>query len=105
MDHSVRRRLRLARQLKADGLQAYLVTDPHNVTYLTGFSGDSSYLVLGRDRAVLVSDARFTQQIAEECPALETHTRPHNQTVQSAAAGVIGKLGYRAVGFESPHVS
>src|SRR5438094_8972718 len=88
MDYPARRRRQLARRLKTDGLEAYLVTDPHNVTYLSGFSGDSSYLVLGRGRAVLVSDARFAGQIDEECPGLETHIRPHNQSVQAAAAGL-----------------
>lgn len=105
IDYPARRRRQLARRLKADGLHAYLVTDPHNVTYLTGFSGESSFLVLGRDRAVLMSDARFTEQIAEECPGLEVHIRPHNQTVLQATAEVITKLALRSVGFESAHVS
>ena len=68
MDHFASRRERLAAPLAGEGLDACLVSSPVNVSYLTGFSGDSSHLVLGRDRAVLVSDARFTEQLAEECP-------------------------------------
>ena len=66
---------RLRQQLKDEGLDALLVSNPTNVTYLTGFSGDSSFLILGRQRAVLVSDGRFTGQLAEECPGLETVIR------------------------------
>ena len=105
MDYPARRRRRLARQLRDEQLDAYLLTNPVNVTYLTGFSGESSYLILGRKRAVLVSDARFTEQLAEECPGLEVHIRPPAQKLQEATAEVIGRLGFRTVGFESGHLS
>ncbi len=105
MNDPARRRQRLARQLRAEGVDAFLVTNPVNVTYLTGFTGDSSYLVLGRRHAVLVSDPRFTAQIEEECPGLDAHIRPPVQTVAQAAAVVLGKMRAGAVGFESAHLS
>ena len=71
----VGRRLSLTRRLRPLGLDALLVSNPVNVTYLTGFSGDSSVLVLTRDRALLVSDPRYTGQIADECPGLATDPR------------------------------
>jgi Xaa-Pro aminopeptidase len=103
-DHADRRQ-RLAHALADEGVDLLLVSSPVNVTYLTGFSGDSSYLLLSRDRAVLVSDGRFTEQIAEECPGLEAVIRPPTQTVAEAAAEVLGKLGPRAAGFESGHLT
>src|SRR5262245_60524430 len=48
-----RRRQRLARSLKAQSLDAFLVSQPVNVTYLSGFRGEASFLVVGRDRSVL----------------------------------------------------
>ena len=36
---------KLRRQLKQEGLDALLVTNFKNVTYLTGFTGDDSYLL------------------------------------------------------------
>jgi Xaa-Pro aminopeptidase len=105
MDYPAQRRENLARTLAAEGLEALLISHPVNVTYLTGFSGESSYLVLSRDRALLVSDARFTEQIAAECPGLETYIRPPAQNLQQAAAEVLTKLGYRTLGFESAHLT
>ncbi len=99
------RRERLARGLADDGLDAYLVSSAVNVTYLTGFTGDSSHLVVGRDRAVLVSDARFTEQIAEECPGLEAHIRPPTETTLAVVARALADLGFRNVGFERAAVS
>jgi Xaa-Pro aminopeptidase len=50
---------------------------------------------------VLVSDMRFSAQIAEECPDLETHIRPPVQKLPEAVAHVLASLGARKVGFES----
>jgi Xaa-Pro aminopeptidase len=105
MDNWNRRRLRLARTMKSEGLDALLITNPINVTYLTGFTGDSSFLVLTARRAVLVSDPRFSEQIGDECPALEAHIRPPAKTVVQAAAEVLGGLGARNVGIESGHLT
>jgi Xaa-Pro aminopeptidase len=102
---AVRRREELWRAVTAEGLDAVLVTHPSNVTYLTGFTGESSYLALGRDRGVLVSDGRFTEQLAEECPDLEAYIRPPSKTLPEATAAVLAKLGFRSVGFESAHLS
>ncbi len=105
MDYPALRRQQLARCLDEEGLDALLVSSPVNVTYLTGFSGDSSYLVLGRQGTVLVSDARFTEQIAAECPGLEAHIRPPVRPLYQATAEVLERLGCRTVGFESAHLS
>jgi Xaa-Pro aminopeptidase len=105
MDYPARRRHRLAKVLKDENLDALLISNPVNVTYLTGFSGESSFLVMTRKHTILVSDARFTVQIAEECPGLETHIRPPAKTVYQATAEVLDKLGARKIGFESSHVT
>ena len=81
MDYPALRRSKLVDTLAGEGLDAILVGGTANVSYLTSFSGDSSYLVLGREGALLVSDGRFTQQIAEECPGLPAHIRPTGQMV------------------------
>jgi Xaa-Pro aminopeptidase len=96
-----RRQEQALRVLRDEGVDALLVTSPVNVTYLTGFTGDSSYLFLSPGRTLLVSDGRFTTQLSEECPGLELHIRPPSRTVQEAAGEVLAKLGPRAVGFES----
>ena len=62
---------KLRRQLKQEGLDALLVTNFKNVTYLTGFTGDDSYLLVGKQGDVLISDQRYTTQLEEECPGLE----------------------------------
>jgi Xaa-Pro aminopeptidase len=105
MDYPAQRRERLRRLLPAEGLDALMISSPVNVTYLTGFSGDSSVLVLARDRTLLVSDPRYSEQIAEECPGLEAHIRPPAQKLPAAVVEVLGRLGCRSAGFESGAVT
>ncbi len=105
MDRYVERRDRLRRGLDADGLQAILISSVTNVAYLTGFTGDSSALVVGRDRDVLISDGRFTTQIAQECPGLEVLIRPASQTMNQAIAGVAGGFHLHRLGFEAAVLS
>src|SRR5260370_4840770 len=69
------RRQRLLKVVKDEGLDAVLITNPINVTYLTGFSGDSSYLIIAKSKTFLVSDGRYREQIAEECQGLDVFIR------------------------------
>jgi len=91
--------------LGAGAVDAALITNPVNVTYLTGFTGDSSYLVVLPARVILVSDGRFVVQLAEECPGLETHIRPPSQSITEAASAVLGRIGLRTVLLESGHMT
>ena len=68
MDRFRARREGLRRTLEASDAEGFLVASPTNVRYLTGFTGDSSVLLFGRDREIIVSDGRFTTQLDQECP-------------------------------------
>jgi Xaa-Pro aminopeptidase len=105
MDRIWKRREDLRRQLRSDELGAILITCPTNVSYLTGFTGDSSVLLLGQERDIILSDGRFTTQLAEESPALEAFIRPATQTMTQAVAQVAGSLGIGRLGFEAVALS
>jgi Xaa-Pro aminopeptidase len=105
VDYPALRRAQLRQALAKEEVDALLISNPINVTYLTGFSGDSSHLVVDPDRTLLVSDSRFTQQIQEECPGLEVYIRPTAQTIHQATAAVLTQLGLRSVGFEAAHLT
>jgi Xaa-Pro aminopeptidase len=101
MDRTATRRERLRRRLKLDGMEGLLVVSESNVRYLTGFTGDSSALLLTRDRALVVSDGRYLTQLEQECPELEIVLRALGQPLVDALAGVIEKLGLARLAFEA----
>ena len=98
------RRDTLRRLLAEKKLPSLLVTDETNVTYLTGFTGDSSYLLVAGDRDLLLTDGRFTQQLAEECPGLEIAVRTPGSRLADFAADVVAKLGLSALAIEADQV-
>lgn len=104
-DLNADRRDRLRRTLATDGVAALLVNSVSNVRYLTGFSGDATALLLTPDRALAVSDGRYTLQLSQECPDVEPHIRPIGQPLMLGVAEVIAKLGLRSVAFESALVT
>jgi Xaa-Pro aminopeptidase len=99
------RREHLVRQLRDAAVDAFLITQPINVSYLTGFTGEASCLVMSAQKTLLVSDGRFTVQLAEECPGLATVIRPPKQSLPDATAQALKRLGIRTVEFESGHVT
>ncbi len=89
---------RLIRQAKADAL---LVTNFINVTYLTGFTGDDSYLLVSLDGETLVSDARYTTQLEEQCPKLKLLIREPGMQMLPSVAGVIEQAKIERLGIEA----
>jgi Xaa-Pro aminopeptidase len=69
------RRNRLRQAMAKDSLAALLVSNETNVSYLTGFLGDSSFLLITQQHELLLTDTRYEVQLAEECPGLELAVR------------------------------
>src|SRR5580765_7694862 len=88
MSRFAARRSKLKRLVRKEGVQGLLVTNFTNVTYLTGFTGDDSYLLLIGDKAVIVSDPRYTTQLEQDCPDLEASIRPPGVGMVEAVADV-----------------
>jgi Xaa-Pro aminopeptidase len=100
-DRPALRRDRLLRGLKSAGADALLVTSPVNVRYLSGFTGEDSFLVVGRGLTVLISDSRFEIQISEECPGLDAHIRPRTKSISEAVGVVVASGKLKKLAFES----
>ena len=100
-----RRRRQLRKLLRSTGADSLLVTHELNVTYLTGFSGDSSFLWLGRKNELLLSDSRYTVQISEECPELDIAIRDSKINIVQLACKTIGKTGTKTMALESHHLT
>jgi Xaa-Pro aminopeptidase len=102
--HAHRREL-LRRLLASKNVAALLVTDERNVTYLTGFTGDSSYLLVSGERDLLISDKRYTQQLQEECPGLDLAIRGPGGRLTDFAAEIVGKFDLPSLAIEADIVT
>lgn len=103
-DHTTRQN-RLRKKFKATGIDGLLVTNVTNVSYLTGFTGDSSFLLLTPQDAILISDARFTVQLKEQCPDLDLHIRNRDITMAATVAKWVRKTKRHLLGVESANMT
>ena len=95
------RRDRARKKLRKSGADALLVTNFSNVTYLTGFTGDDSYLLLSSQAAVVLSDPRYTTQLEEECAGLDLHIRQPGVSMIDAIAQSVAATGAMSLAIEA----
>lgn len=103
-DYGARRKKLIAKFRKA-GCDSLLVTNFNNVTYLTGFTGDDSYLLLSRDEAMLISDSRYEEQLGDECPDIELVIRGTADTMFGMVEKVLKQSKVKKVGIEAASIA
>ncbi len=96
---------RLRGAMEAAQLPAFLVTDPINVGYLSGFTGSTAVLVVTRDQALFVTDARYTVQAQRECPGFDIRQTEITQSLMDRVAAEVKALGRAPVGVEAETIT
>ena len=89
---------RLVAQLPERELDALLISAPENRRYLSGFTGSAGYLFITPERAVLVTDSRYTEQATNQAPDFQV------KQVRGGWDWLLEQLketGVKRVGFES----
>ena len=83
-------------------LDAFLVSDPLNRLYLSGFTGSSGFLLVTQTDAVLVTDFRYVEQAAREASSYRIHRTRSGQPWLPEVAACLGVI---RLGFEADHMS
>ena len=85
------RRSKLVRKFKSAGIDALLISGEANVRHLTGFTGDSTWLFVSKAKTIIISDSRYTTQIANECEGLDVNIRDARKPMSVAVADIVKK--------------
>ncbi|PMC39580.1 Xaa-Pro dipeptidase [Bacillus sp. UMB0899] len=87
-------------ELSVDGI---LITSEYNRRYMTGFTGTAGVAVISKEKAVFITDFRYTEQAAKEIEGFDIvqHTVP----ITDEVATQVEKLGIQRLGFEQDHVT
>jgi Xaa-Pro aminopeptidase len=99
------RQHKLFRQLRDQKIQNFLITCPHNVSYLTGFKGEDSFLFVNGEKLTIWSDQRYDEQIREECPDLAMELRGPTKTLIDVFGRFAKKQGLSSIHVESSSTS
>lgn len=100
--HTARVR-RLRSRLAEDGLDALLVTYPHDIRYLTGFSGEDSYALITRKQFYIISDFRFQEELARWRSRATIVIR--QKAIIEATGELLADLKPGIVGVQGEHLS
>ncbi len=96
-------RLRKLRPLIVEkGSDAFLVSQPENCRYLSGFTGEG-YLLISGSHVLLATDSRYTEQAKEETPGFEIIQIKGE--LSDWLPGLVSEFGWHQLGFEANFVS
>jgi len=94
---------RLRQALREQGLDALLVTRPENQRYLSGFTGGDGALLITQSHALLITDFRYYEQVAEEAP--DWQLVKLDGKLPSILRPLFKEHQVRSLAFESTYVS
>ena len=89
---------RLRPELRRRKVQALLVTDALDVSYLSGFKGEDSWLLVGSGKGWLLTDFRYAEQAEAECPDFALVVR--RAGLVEALASIVRRKGVKRLGFD-----
>jgi Xaa-Pro aminopeptidase len=104
----VARHARLAERVRAESLDALLVTSLSNLAYLTGLFASAGAVLCATDSIRLIVDGRYletAEDLSRELHNLTVVEVPSTASLDDVVPAEIGLSGARRVGFEARHVS
>lgn len=90
-------------KLSQQMLDGFLVAREVNVRYLSGFSGDSSWLLVTSQETFLLTDSRYTEQARLECP--ECQVVLVKESIEKTVAALAAAERIHRLGFESDYMT
>ena len=94
---------RLRSAMKRKRLSALLVTDEHDLRYLTGFTGSESALLVSRDSAFLLTDFRYVEEAELTAPDAEVVHR--RKPLAKEVSVILKSMRARMVGYRADRLS
>jgi Xaa-Pro aminopeptidase len=96
---------KLKQRIFNDAIDGFLVTSEINVRYLTGFTGDSTYLLITPQSQVLLSDRRYEEQLTTECPGFPAAIRGPGKSMLTLCQEVLSAEKISHLAIEAEHIS
>jgi len=98
--NNCQKRLALLRgEIRNRGLDSFLITSDTNVSYLSGFKGHDSVLLVTAGEPVFITDSRYIEEAKQSLKGLEV--RLARLSTYSALQSIVKKKRLRKIGFES----
>lgn len=83
--------------MESGSLDAILLSGPVNRRYASGFTGSAGTVVISREDAWLITDFRYTQQAAAQCPGFKIITLKSEEKLYTW----LNTFDFQRIGFEA----
>ncbi len=80
-------------------IDMFLINNIKNISYLTGFTGSSGFVVLTKDKSLFFTDFRYKEQAEKEVLGCEIRVEKDRRI--KVLTSLINKLGITSLGFET----
>lgn len=93
----------LRKQLEKEKIDALLITNPYNRSYMTRFTGTAGVAIVSAEDAVFITDFRYTEQAEKEIEGYRIVQ--HTTTIIEEVALQVKNMNVQTVGFEKDDMS
>ncbi|WP_298829293.1 Xaa-Pro peptidase family protein [uncultured Planococcus sp.] len=94
---------KLRTEMKRRDVEAVLVTSPFNLRYITEFTGTAGLALVTQDKAVFITDFRYTEQASVQVKEFEVVQAKKN--LMDEAVQVIDSLSIKTLAFEQDYMT
>lgn len=97
---------RVLTYMENNHIDGFFISRPENVRYVCGFTGEDSFLLLTKKKSYFITDPRYTEQAALECPQYEiVNWRKPGRNMGDTLADIEAEQHLTNLGFESSHIT
>ena len=89
---------KLRQALVEHQIDALLITSGYNRRYITDFTGTAGVAIVSQERAIFITDFRYTEQASKEIKGFEIVQ--HTKTLIEEVSAQVEKMGVKNLGFE-----
>lgn len=86
------------------GIDGFFISDPNNVRYVSGYTGDDSYLLITEENNYFITDPRYTEQAQSECPTYIIVNWRDKGGIADAINVIVEKEKLKSFAFEGNYV-
>lgn len=94
---------KLRAEMKRRDIEALLVTSPFNLRYITEFTGTAGLAIVTQDKAVFITDFRYTEQAGVQVKEFEVVQAKKN--LMDEAVQTVHSLGVQTLTFEQDYMT
>lgn len=91
----------LLEYMRQNDIDAFFLAKKQNIRYISGYTGDDSYVVITKDKFYFLTDPRYTEQAGIECPDYQILLWKTYGSIGKCVAHIVNEQHVQSLAFEA----